>query len=245
MNKRLTSGVILAVFMGSGSAFAQPQEASGWGAGLGAVIQQQGYVGASTDTMIFPMLSYQGENFYWQGPELGYEVNDNLSFFGSYRFDGFDEDDSNFFDGMEARKGSLDLGVAYSFDTDIGNIEVEAAFDVLDEHGGYELGLSYGFPLPALGGMVIPSIGVSYVSEDLVDYYYGVRASEATDNRPQYQGDSAVNFSVGLTGFWPIEENQQVFASLSYDILGSGIEDSPLLEDSASSSLVIGWIYQF
>lgn len=245
MNKKIKGGSLLAALLLSGAAIAQPDEQQGWGAGLGTVIQQQGYVGASTETMIFPMLSYQGENFYWQGPELGYAVSDNLSFFGSYRFDGFDEDDSDFFAGMEERKGSLDLGVAYTFDTDIGNIEVEAAFDVLDEHGGYELGVSYGFPLPALGGMIIPSVGVSYVSDDLVEYYYGVRASEATDIRSQYHGEATVNFNVGVTGFWSIQESQQIFAGLSYDILGSGIEDSPLIEDSASTSLVVGWIYQF
>ncbi|BDX05067.1 MipA/OmpV family protein [Planctobacterium marinum] len=240
----LTAGLLSAALLLSTESQAKQQH-MGWGVGLAAIVQDQGYRGGDAETQIFPMVFYQGQHFYWQGPELGYRVANNFTLFAEYRFDGFELDDSDFFAGMEERKGSLDLGAAYKFETKLVDLTLSGQADVLSEHEGYEFSATLSKGFPALGGRLTPSLEVSYLSDSLVDYYYGVRTSEATDLRPEYIADNTVNVSLGISGMWPVTDNQNIIAAFNYSILGSEIEDSPLMEEGESSNLFVGYVYRF
>ena len=241
----LTVLCTLTAVSSSFQAQAQQPQAKGWGAGIAVISQREGYRGADTDTMVIPVAFYEGEKLYWRGPEVGFKLSDNFTLLGEYRFDGFDDGDSDFFEGMEKRKGTFDLGFSYEFELGPGELEIGATMDVLGEHEGYEFGASYGVGFPAFGGMISPFVEVSYLSDDLVDYYYGVRASEVTESRGFYEGSNTINYGFGVSGFWRINENQNVIANINYEILGSDIEDSPLMEEGESAGLFVAWSYNF
>lgn len=242
--RALTAGILGTALLLSAETQANPQQ-TGWGVGLAAIAQDQGYRGGETETQVFPMVFYQGQHFYWRGPELGYRIADNLTVFAEYRFDGFELEDSDFFTGMQERKGTLDLGAAYKFETKMVDLTLSGQADVLSEHEGYEFSATLSKGFPALGGRLTPSIEVSYLSDNLVDYYYGVRTSEATAVRPEYNADNSVNVSFGIAGFWPVTDNQNIIAAFNYSLLGSEIEDSPLMEEGESKSVFVGYVYRF
>lgn len=217
----------------------------GWSVGVGAVVQQLGYRGGDTQSGVFPLLAYEGEDMYWRGPEIGYQVSDELTLIASYRLNGYENDDSDFLTGMEERKGTVELGFAYNIEVGRGQLGFTGMADVLDNHEGYIIGANYSLPYSLWGGMVAPFAQVSYQSQDFVDYYYGVRNTEATAVRAAYKGDNTVNYGFGVMGMFPLTENQTLIANLSHEFFGSEIEDSPIVEDSGATSLLLIWAYSF
>lgn len=235
----MSAGVIWASVAGAN------EQQTGWGVGVGAVFMEQGYRGADSETQLFPIVFYQGQNFFWRGPELGYQVTDNITLYGEYRFDGFELEDSDYFAGMEERKGTLDVGASFTVDSEFGELTFSGQADALGEHKGYELGVRFSKGFQLLGGAISPFIEVNYLSDDLVDYYYGVRNSEANAFRPAYQAENTVNYTTGLSGVWVVAERQSIMASLTYTVLGDEIENSPIIEDGESTNLFMGYIYRF
>lgn len=244
-NSTLKLLVTSLVLVSSGSALAQQQQPQGWSWGVGAVVQQLGYRGGDTEVTAFPLVSYEGEKLYWRGPEVGYRISDNFTVTGNYRLDGYQEDDSEFLAGMEGREGTFELGAAFTFDVAGGQLTASGSADMLSEHEGYQLNLGYSRNYRALGGFISPFVQVSYLSDDLVDYYYGVDVTEATDFRAAYEGESTINFTVGASGTWILTESQTLITNLSYSRFGSEIEDSSIVEDSGALNLLVVWAHRF
>jgi outer membrane protein len=161
----------------------------GWGVGLGMTIGDTGYTKFGSDSMAVPLLLINYGKFYLMGPKFGYQLyaNDNYTFglTGNFRMDGYEAEDSLFLMGMDDRDGTLDLGVEYSYDTGFGKIGIEVVADTLDTHEGYQAEISYSYPINFDNGQLSPYIGAEYRSDDLVNYYYGVKSNEVTQNRKQ------------------------------------------------------------
>ncbi|MEM0911797.1 MAG: MipA/OmpV family protein, partial [Pseudomonadota bacterium] len=85
----------------------------------------------------------------------------------------------------------------------------------------------------------------SRLSDDLVDYYYGVRQSEAILNRPFYLGESTTNVTLGINSNWQWDRQNRFVANLSVTALGSEIEDSPLIDASTNVQFILGYLYVF
>jgi outer membrane protein len=78
-----------------------------------------------------------------------------------------------------------------------------------------------------------------------VDYYYGVRASEATAARPAYQGDSLTAVDVGLRLEYSPATRHSLFLDVSAKRFGGSIKDSPLVERVTQSFVGFGYLYRF
>lgn len=223
----------------------QPPVPQGWSVGAGAVIQQLGYAQGDTESTVFPLFSYEGEKFFWRGPQAGYRLTDDWTLTGSYRLDGYDAEDSPALVGMEDRKGTFELGFEYNIDIAGGQFGVTGTADVLGEHEGYQFGVNYSRGYRLWGGMASPFVQVSYLSDDLVDYYYGVRDTEATANRLAYEASNTINYGFGVNGMFPITDRQTIIANVSHNFFGSEIEDSPIVDDSGATSVLLIWAYSF
>lgn len=217
--------------------------------GVGGVVQNQGYTGGSNEIQWFPMANTQWGNLTIAGPNLSYEFLPDsalsLKAVAAYRFAGFDIDDSDFFIGMEERNGTVDLGLSLGLKGDLGEFEVRGVADVLNEYDGYEVSASYRYPIPVGRSIIAPRIAATYQSDDLVDYYFGVRQNEATAERAFYQGEATVNIEFGISGIWYLSQKQRFITALQYTLYGSDIEDSPLIEDSGATTLFLAYLYQF
>lgn len=190
-----------------------------------------------------PILGYRGERLRvfgpfvsWTAAELGrVEVDLRLS----PRFDGFDESDSDIFEGMEEREISLDAGFGLAYERNDWKIELASLHDVLDRSDGRELslGLARGYRAGPL--LVEPGIGLSYLDSRHVDYYYGVSDTEATSFRPAYDGDSALNTTLGLTLATPALLGGPTRIVIENTWFDSAISDSPLTDEDSSLSLFV------
>lgn len=222
---------------------------SKWGIGLGSLVQDNGYVDQSTEVNILPIVYYESGNFSILGPRFGYEFADlegfEFTFVGQLNLGGYKEEDGDIFTGMEERSGSVDLGLEIEYESDYGDFSFSYLTDATSEHEGNELSFKYSLPFIFESSMVTPYIGYVRQSEEMIDYYYGVRANEATLERPFYKGEAASGIEVGVFSLWRFGKHHNVVSDLSFVTLADEIKDSPLVDASNNVSLILGYLYVF
>ncbi|MEM8814254.1 MAG: MipA/OmpV family protein [Pseudomonadota bacterium] len=220
-----------------------------WGLGVGVAVQQQPQQGIDTEAFVLPFPSYEGERLSLSLGSVSYSLTDSDRFRfaleGQVRFDGYDPDDSAMLTGMQERDATFDAGFSVATSGDWGIATLQVVGDVLSRHKGYEISASYEYPVKLGRWIVAPSIGANWRSDDLVDYYYGVRSFEATAERPAYTGESVVNASVGVTLMREIADRWQLVGGAEYVLLGDDIEDSPIIDKDRETVAFGAIVYLF
>ena len=120
---------------------------------------------------------------------------------------------------------------------------------MLNEHIGHQVRLSYNYDFRGAANiqdlLVTPSIGVTYRSRHLNDYYYGVRSDEAIAGRPEYDVGDSIGLLTALRLNYRLNEQWSVMAMGSVQWLGSEITDSPIVEKDYMASLLLGIMCRF
>ncbi|MEN0036668.1 MAG: MipA/OmpV family protein [Cellvibrio sp.] len=226
-----------------------------WGVGLGAMLNDSPYAGEGTRVMPIPLITYNGENFYFRGITAGWTFMRSesleLSAITKFRFDGFSVDDlgrkelaDNGIDYrlLEDRDIALDAGLAIKWSGSAGELEIELLADVTDTSGGQEVAIQYGYPMHIAGGMLTPSVGVTWLSEDNANYYYGTLDEEVARGVINYRPDAVTIPHVGVNYFRPLGENWSLMTVVKYSMLPDEIQDSPFIEPdtNGTASILIG-----
>ncbi|MFD0325370.1 MULTISPECIES: MipA/OmpV family protein [Lysobacter] len=218
---------------------------SNWSLGVAGAIRTELYAGEGNHTRAIPFFGYEGERFYFRGISAGYHLVKSDSFvldgFVSGRLDAMDADDFGRRelarrgidrDLLEDRDDSVDAGVSASWRGTAGEIQVEVKADIADVSGGYEADVSYRYPMQAGGWLFTPSVGVSALSKDLANYYYGTLDKEVARGVVSYRPGSVTIPHIGLTVAKPFAEKWRFIANVSYQVLPDEISDSPLVAEN-------------
>ena len=147
---------------------------------------------------------------------------------------------------MNTRRNSLDGSINALWKTDIVNTSVHYYHDLGKASKGDSatLKFSHAFVLnPRL--RLTPFVGAEWISAAVVDYYYGVTASEATPSRPAYTGESSISYSAGLNTTYLLNRSWLLIGGVHYSTLGSSIVESPLVTNSKSVVVYLGatWLF--
>lgn len=227
-----------------------------WSAGIGAVVNDSPYAGEGTRVQPFPLVTYEGERFWFRGITAGWRLSSSESFelsaLAKARMDGFTVDDlgqaelaANGIDWrlLEDRDEALDLGLAAKWSGAAGELEVELLADVTDRSGGQEAILQYGYPIEIGRGRLTPGVGVSWLSKDMANYYYGTLDEEVARGVVDYKPGSATVPHVSLGYFRPIGERWMMIGQLKYQCLPDELADSPFMEPDTdgTASMFIGF----
>lgn len=220
-----------------------------WSVGLAAMVQSNGYAGEGTEVQPIPLLTYEGERFYYRGIMAGWRAVARDAFeldvIGKVRFDGFSADDLgrrelavNGVDIalLEDRDFAIDLGVAMKWSGDYGQIDLELLADATDTSGGQEATLKYGYPFQVGKGTLTPNIGATWRSKDNANYYYGTLDEEVARGVVNYKPGAVTIAQVGVDYFRPIGEKWAMIAFATYSRLPDEIKDSPLVEADTDST---------
>jgi len=218
--------------------------------GLGVQSEKSIYKGVGTESNLFPMWHADNGTIYLQGLEAGYRLYDNgglsVAAIGQYRLEGYEASDSSALSGMTERKGAFELGARASLETAYGEWSVTGLADVSSEHSGHELAFDWEKDIEISQSFILtPTAGISWRSADLNNYYYGVRANEATVNRAVYTADAGTVASIGLDATWIIDKSQMVRAGLEYSNYSSEISDSSIVERDNNTSASVAYIWRF
>lgn len=231
-----------------------------WTLGIAVSSEDSPYAGEGMRTRPFPFVTYQGGRIYWVGATLGVKLWETERFRldanFSGRFDGFDSGDLGRaelaangvdIDRLEDRDHGADAGLAARWELGGNDIIVRAMADITDTSEGYEVSADFGRRFRVGRVTLAPGIGVQWLSDDLADYYYGVRSTE-TFSGLAYQPDSAVIPRVSLGFAVPLGQSKwRVQGLVQYRFLPDELSDSPLLEPDSDgvAHVVIGVVRGF
>ncbi len=224
--------------------------AASWGLGVGAQFSRSPYRGVGNRNSAIPIVLYDGSWVRVRGNVIDLKLPSSGAFDFALRAkyalgSGYEADDSSYLTGMAERKGGLMLGAAADWRSPLGKLSLEWLGDVSDHSKGQNLrlGIEHGYRLGAFN--LTPHLGLTWMDEKYVDYYYGVRAEEALPLRAAYQGAATTNAELGLRVDYGLTPASFILIDAGYERLGGGIKDSPLVERKSVPSLRLGYLYNF
>lgn len=238
---------------------AEPSEneppSSSFSLGLGAMTGQSPYAGMDRETAVLPLLHYENEYISIMGPGVGIklpgiDVSDsqklNFTFVAKHDGSGYKDSDANILNGMSRRKGGFWGGAKVEWNNGLVDVSAEWLADMSGNSKGqiFSLGLekmwNFGDHI-----MLSPHVGLNWQDKKYVDYYFGVRNSEARVDRAAYVGKSGVSTEVGLRGMYMFDKQHSVFMDVSVSSLAKSIKDSPLVDRSTENRVFLGYSYSF
>jgi outer membrane protein len=248
--------VITLILMLSAAVFAQDANDT-WGStfkvGAAGVFGPSPYRGGDPIAMPFPLIMYEKGNFRFFGTQLSYDFYDEDGWvfqgLGQIRLEGYDEDDSRHLKSMGDRDPTFEMGVGLKKDLGFSVFNTTFTNDVLGKHNGYEVRMFFDKRIKHCfnveGLTTTPSVGVSFRNKNLNNYYYGVRAKEATATRAYYKVSDSVNPFVGVSMTYPLGEKWELFSSANIEFLDDEIRSSPIVDGDYFATFMIGAMYTF
>jgi outer membrane protein len=117
--------------------------------------------------------------------------------------------------------------------------------DTLNKHNGQEVQLSYRYNIERGAWSFSPYFTWALQSENLVNYYFGVSAQEATAERPEYTPGEAQVMGFGVNTSWQATDRILLFGNIGFGGSDSVIGNSPLVDKPSYSQAFVGGTYMF
>ena len=223
------------------------------GMGLAVRATTSPYLGGGTRYDLVPIYLYEGERLFLHANRAGVKLfNDGtdkdgqrVDLFVEQRFEGFPSDRlPPSLAGMASRDSGLDLGLAYRLRQPWGTLRAELTRDVGSASRGTEARLGYSYEWRSGPWSLRPDVSVSWRDAKLNDYYYGVRANEATPGRAAYAPGSGMQSQLGLYGSYDLSQRWRLLAGVSATVLGSSVKNSPIVDKRVLPAVYIGASYR-
>lgn len=164
-------------------------------------------------------------------------------------FLGFDESSQNHGDsltGINKRNTSLDSGIEAYYSHKYGETRLRLLHDISNTHNGFVIALDYAYPLFFNKWIVWPSYGISWLSDDSTDYYFGIDKNEVRPDRPEYTPSSAITHKLNIYAAYQHNTHLSFLVYGGYSIFSNNINDSPLVRPNNDSlQLGMGVMWSF
>jgi outer membrane protein len=226
---------------------AEPNSA---GLGFAPRVERSPYAGGSTRFDLMPLYIYDGKHLFMDVNRAGMKLLDDstqrLDVLLERRLEGFPITKvPASLSGMAMRDSSLDMGVSYSIRQPWGQLKAEVLSDVNSTHQGTEARLGYSKDWRSGAWTLRPSVSVAWRSAQLNNYYYGVRASEATATRAAYEAGAGLEARVGLQTTYELSRHWRLLSGVSATLLSNGVTNSPIVQRRVLPSVYVGAVYDF
>lgn len=244
--RRLLTSVVLLVLAAPAAAVDIPMPR--WTLGAMAVGRDTPYRDYDNRWLALPLVRFEGERLNVRGTRASFQLTEAQGFstqaIVQAHLEGYDPSRSPFLDGMHDRDWSLDAGLGATWTNPrVGQFSLSAVTDALGRHEGQEVQLGYSVAFNAGAWLVAPTLNLRWKSDDMVDYYYGVRDDEATALRPAYRPGSALVPALSVVVMRPVSARWSLYGQLVHSRLPSSVTDSPIVEKSGTTFLAIGLGY--
>lgn len=222
------------------------------GAGLGFAMRFESspYRGGGMRNDLVPIYEYEGKRTFLEAYRVGLKLVDTpdsrLDVFVGYRFEGFPYDRiPASLAGMASRDSGADFGLGYRVRKPWGTLFGEALHDAASGSNGTEIRAGYRYDW-SLGKLQLqPRLAFAARDAKLNNYYYGVRAAEATATRREYQPGGGVNVEFGLSAIYRVSERWRLLGGISARRWSAGVRASPIFENRTQLAGQIGLAYDF
>jgi MipA family protein len=226
--------------------------------GVATVISESVYRGVGNKFAVLPVFTIKYGNFYLRGSRASYKIfgNKQISFGATLALDlfsgGYESDDSDSLRGMDERKGTLYGGAFSRLKLGLFSIQAVVKKDLIGVHTGVVSGLGGSLMIPImhfLKSQPVKMIGLNYqlnhYDESYINYYYGVKETEATPSRPLYKRKGTLTSSTSL--FIRAKFSDQVSGMLliKREFLSRIIRDSPIVSEKRLDRAFLSVMYRF
>ncbi len=255
---------ICAALLTSGLAAVQPVHAQNYASGLtvnlpepnsaalgfAPRVERSPYVGAGSRFDLMPLYIYEGKRLFLDVNRVGVKLLDEptqrIDLLVERRLEGFPLTKAPAsLAGMAIRDTSVDVGLSYSIRQPWGQLKAEVVRDSNSTHQGTEARLGYAKEWRSGALTWRPSLSVAWRSAKLNDYYYGVRASEATATRAAYEPGAGLEARVGVHATYEVSKHWSLLTGVSATVLGNGVKNSPIVDQRVLPSYYLGAVYDF
>lgn len=241
----------------------------GYGVRTNPVIGQ-----ADIPFILVPNLSYYGERFFLENYEVGYTLLDGethqmnallftpgfeQAFFSRWNISNFDLANDAFSASsppddkvsdiemvkLHKRRTAGLSGFEYSYITPKFVWQTQLLQDVTKVHNGQKLRTALSRSWQIRQQKIGVTLGATWQSSKLIDYYYGVRPNEAPS--PELAYSAPASTSLYLKAEWEkrINKHWGLRSVTSYRWLGSGVTNSPIIEEDGVFTFYVAGVYHF
>lgn len=221
--------------------------------GLGMASFQDPQKGMDSRNLAIPLISYTGERLSFQITTLSYRVAEigdlEISALASGRLQGYEVVDSPYLTGMKDRSNTLDGGISLQWN----GFSLSYVHDLLSKHKGDEMSLAYNKGFGLGKAEVMLGAGVTWQSEKLNQYYYGVVPTEARSlivnnkifNRTAYKTEDAAVPKINMLVKYPVFGSWVLVSGAEVNFLPNEITDSPIIENKNAWGVFAGMVKMF
>lgn len=257
-----TSSIALGVFTVS-LVMSQWVYAGEWRLGGELIGGRNPYVGEDNAVAAIPAIGYKDDWFYANlgNPGIGFyngfsdlgglgltlakNEHYNIDLVGKIRLMGLDPDDNDELEGLDKRKPGFDAGLNFSARNELGEINLLLLTDISDHSNGQEVVVGYAYPVKLGDWSLKPEVGVSWLSEKMADYYFGVDDHETASGRDAYEAEATLVPFAGIQAEYAVTDHVLLIGGGGIGRLGDGIGDSPIVENSNLAGGYAGVVYRF
>lgn len=143
------------------------------------------------------------------------------------------------------RDYAVELGLELLADGRWGMLQLTAHHDVSGTHDGYEVFLDYARGWRHQRWYLQPSVGVAWKSNEMNDYYWGVRPREANLVLPAYQAGSGVDVHARVLASYQLTRNWAFSMAAEIVRLNDDAAGSPIVAESNVAGWFAGFGYRF
>ena len=143
------------------------------------------------------------------------------------------------------RDYAIELGIELLTDGSWGAVQLTAFHDVSSTHEGYELYANYSFGWRQRRLYIEPSLGLSYKSADLNNYYWGVTPAEAGNVVLPYEAGAGVNWHTRFVIGYQINRQWALSLVAEYERLNDEAAKSPIVDEDSVRGLFVGMAWRF
>lgn len=227
-----------------------------WGFLVAGITQQQPYTGIKRFNFGIPLPYFENKWVQLLGPRLDVKAHEfkwgkdqELSFgvgVDLFGFNGYKPTDAPILNGMEQRKNGIFAGPFAKWKNPFATVTAEWMLDASRNSKGqrFSVGVERGFGI-GQRIMVTPGLSLTSLNGKYADYYYGVRAAEVRPDRPAYLAKSTMNVDFSVRTDYMLSQKQGIFGALQFTGLGTSIKDSPLVDRSNETMIIVGYLFRF
>jgi outer membrane protein len=129
------------------------------------------------------------------------------------------------------RDYAIEAGFETLVDGEWGAATLRAFHDVSGTHDGYEVSANYSYRHTRGRLSLSPSVGLTWKSDALSDYYWGVRQEEASWVLDPYRARAGLSWEAGMRMSYYLTKHARIALAANYERLQHSVERSPIVEE--------------
>lgn len=220
--------------------------------GAGVFSSQSIYKGGENQTQPFPYLELEYGPLFFSGGELGVFVGGVEEWglgmaltVGSDFVGNTEYDDSPELADLKKLDNVINGSINVFWETNYGEFGLAYSTDISNKHDGNSVRLSYGKMFQYGKWLIGPELSVIQNSEEVTQYYYGVKDSQTKAGRPVYTPGKSKVYTLGLNVGYEIDEHHSLMGMVGATSYGNEIYKSPIVQEKSSVELGLFYLYKF